>query len=372
MATTPLPQDGHSATILTLTQQHREGQALQQYAYDPAVIDQAVMVGDMSKMEPSMRLAFYKAVCLSAGLNPLTQPFTVLKRQDGTTWLYANSVCTQQLAALHRVSFEDVQREHFTFGGEPLYCVRVTAVTPDGRRLPSQAVVSLTKKKREVAGNWPGGDPKFRDVLDADAEPVLIPLRGESLANSLMRADTKAFRRATLALVGLGWMLSDFEGRAVTFDVRTGDLQEEPHQVPRRNHLTAPAEQAKDTAAHIADLYGDQAVTPAGEAGAPYIAQIEAVILAHPGTNVEDSYRWAERQRHKTRQAFTVEDWQWLLEAVRKAAALRQPPEQSVPATVDMPPADDVIPSAEGPSWGPQSPDLMQEEERDDATEYGE
>jgi hypothetical protein len=289
MATTTVPrtEGAETARIVTLTQQHREGQALQQYAYDPAVIDQAVMLGDMSKMPPGMRLDFYKAVCLSVGLNPLTQPFTVLKRQDGTTWLYANSSCTQQLASLYRVSFRDVEREHVTILGDPLYIVRVTAVAPDGRAVPSQAVVSLTKKKREAAGTWPNGDPKFRDVLDADAEPVLVPLRGESLANALMRADTKGFRRATLALVGLGWMQSDFEGRAVAFNLQTGALDEDPRLVPATRHLDAPAEQAKGHAEHSADLYGEQG----GDAD-PLVARINTVLRTHGLGDQEIAAYW--------------------------------------------------------------------------------
>ena len=361
MATTMLapPEEHHESTILTLTQQHREGQALQQYAYDPAVIDQAVMLGDMSKMEPGMRLDFYKAVCLSVGLNPLSQPFTVLKRQDGTTWLYANSSCTQQLAAMHRVSFEDPEREHVTIAGEPLYFVRVTAVTPDGRRLPSQAVVSLTKKKREVAGKWPNGDPKFRDVLDADAEPVLIPLRGESLANSLMRADTKAFRRATLALVGLGWMQSDFEGRAVTFDLRTGALEEDRRLVPRANHLAAPAEQAKDVPQHVADLYGD--TTDPRALAAAYVPRLEAVILAQPGGNVADWDRWAERRFRKPRDQFTEQEWRTYLDHVTRLASEKGP---------QVPP-EPLAPEDPSPEAITTGPDLFKLEEEAEASEYG-
>jgi hypothetical protein len=397
-----------TATILTLTHQHREGQALQQYAYDPAVIDQAVMLGDMTQMTPAMRLEFYKAVCLSVGLNPLTQPFTVLKRQDGTTWLYANSSCTQQLASLHRVSFRDVEREHVTLLGDPLYVVRVTAVAPDGRAVPSQAVVSLTKKKREVAGHWPSGDPKFRDVLDKDAEPVLIPLRGESLANALMRADTKGFRRATLALVGLGWMQSEFEGRAVAFNLQTGALEDDRRLLPAIRHLDTPEEQAKTTEDHSADLYGDRPpVTPlAGAPADPHLGlyhahhpHIEALVLAQPGWNVEAWDTWAVRRFRKPVEGFTQAEWQEYTDRVERA--IRERPwgqehlaqaEREADDTPDKTSQDasGATPTAspdaahvagtegatgtQGPSWGPhgpQGPDLFAQEERE-AEEYGE
>lgn len=164
-------------------------QALEQYRYDPEVINKAVMLGDMKKMDSAMRLDFYRAVCLSVGLNPLTQPFTPLERQDKTIWLYANATATQQLAKLHQVGFRDMRRVHETVCGEPLYRVETVAFTPDGRSVPAQAVVSLTKKKREQRGTWPDGNPKFVDALDEDGEPLLVPLRGEALANALMRAD---------------------------------------------------------------------------------------------------------------------------------------------------------------------------------------
>ena len=243
---------------LTLAHYQRDGQAIEQYAYDPQVIDKAVMLGDMKQMDAKTRLAFYRAVCLSVGVNPLTQPFTALERQDKTVWLYANSVCAQQLAALHKISFEDPVRRHETVFGEPLYTVQITARLPDGRALPAQSVVSLTKKKKVQRGTWPDGNPKWIDALDEDGEPLLIPLRGEALANAIMKADTKAQRRATLALIGLGWMQSDFEGQTVTMNLQTGELMPDGRMTPARRLLDQPSEQTKSTTAHIADLSGDQ------------------------------------------------------------------------------------------------------------------
>ena len=60
---------------------------------------------------------------------------------------------------------------------------------------------------------------------------------------------------------------------------------------------------------------------PAGEAGAEYLARIEAAILAQPGGDVERLMAWAERALiKKARHLFTVEDYQHLLEAVQAAA----------------------------------------------------
>lgn len=243
--------------VLALVKAQQEHQALQEYHYDQTVIDYAVMTGDLAKLEPQQRLQFYRAVCLSAGLNPLTQPFTMLKRQDGTHWLYANSTCTQQLAKLHRVSFRDTRRIHETILGEPIYRVEMLASTPDGRIIEGQGVISLTKKKKVQQGVWKNsGDPKWIDALDEDGEPILVPLRGEALANAIMKCDTKAQRRAVLALVGLGWMSTEYDGRTVGLDTQTGEIIDaEATTVPAIPLTQRPEEQGKSVQEHIDDLF---------------------------------------------------------------------------------------------------------------------
>ena len=287
--------------VLTLTKRQLGDQAVEQYTYDPKLIEQALIVGDMKQMDGRTRINFYKAVCLSVGLNPLTQPFTVMERQDKTMWLYANASCTQQLAALHQVSFADMRREHQTILGEPMYLVSVTACLPNGRKVPSQSVVSLTKKKREIVGQWPDGNPKFRDVLDEHAEPVLIPLRGDALANGIMRGDTKALRRATLALVGLGWMLAEHQGRSVQLNLQTGELTPDTRLLPAHSLMEDPAERAKSTAEHIADLTGDgpqessrQTSTAAPEKPAVSDPSVET---SPSGTPIPDDAGRPEQQR---------------------------------------------------------------------------
>jgi len=296
------PEREHvTSSVLTLTKRQVEGQAVEQYAYDPRLVEQALILGDMKQMDGAMRVAFYKAVCLSVGLNPLSQPFTVMERQDKTMWLYANASCTQQLAALHRVSFKDLKREHQTILGEPMYIVSVTACLPDGREVPSQSVVSLTKKKREIAGQWPSGDPKFRDILDANAEPVLVPLRGDALANAIMRCDTKALRRATLALVGLGWMQADSQGRSVQLNLQTGELTPDSRLLPAQSLLDDPAERAKSTAEHIADLTGDRPLerTPQPSSAAPEKPAVSdtSVETSHSVPPLPDDAGRPEQQR---------------------------------------------------------------------------
>jgi hypothetical protein len=135
------------------------------------VAERALMVGDLSQLTSEQRAQYYARVCQSLGLNPYTRPFEYLTI-NGKLTLYARRDATDQLRRLHGISTEVVSREQV---GE-LYVVRVRATMPDGRS--DEAIGAVN-----VAG-----------------------AQGEALANALMKSETKAKRRATLSIVGLGWL----------------------------------------------------------------------------------------------------------------------------------------------------------------------
>lgn len=82
------------------------------------------------------------------------------------------SGATDQLRRIHGVSTQILSRERI----DDAYVVTARATDPSGRSDESIGAVSI------------GG------------------LKGDALCNALMRAETKAKRRATLAFVGLGWL----------------------------------------------------------------------------------------------------------------------------------------------------------------------
>jgi hypothetical protein len=127
-----------------------------------------IAAGDIGKLGPEQRIALYRAVCDSMGLNPLTQPFQYLTL-SGKTVLYATKSCTEQLRSIHGVSVVRMERE--IIGDILTVTVAVTERT--GREDISTGSVSL-------AG-----------------------LKGENLSNAHMKAETKAKRRATLSICGL-------------------------------------------------------------------------------------------------------------------------------------------------------------------------
>jgi len=136
-----------------------------------SALERVLVAGDLAGLNESQRIEYYKAVCESLGLNPLTRPFEYL-RLNGRLVLYATRAAADQLRAIHGVSIIDAQIER----QDDLITVTVRGRTRDGREDVEVGVVS-------VAG-----------------------LRGDAQANAFMKALTKAKRRLTLSLAGLGWL----------------------------------------------------------------------------------------------------------------------------------------------------------------------
>lgn len=191
---------------------------------DRAAIEAAVVAHDFQQLSPDLREAHYRAVCESVGLNPLTNPLEYLwvksKKGDQEVWrliLYARKDCTDQLRKIHKVSVKITSRNR---DGD-VYCVTALAAQPDGRTDESMGVVSV----KGLGGDW--------------------------LANALMKAETKAKRRVTLSICGLG-MLDETEVETIpeaAIQARGEEAkppvvpvsEEKPAQPIRRAAATAPA-----------------------------------------------------------------------------------------------------------------------------------
>lgn len=145
-------------------------QAVKQAVPSVHVLEALALQGDLSKLTVDQRLQYYSAVCESLGLNPLTRPFEYIML-NGKLTLYAKRDCTDQLRRIHNVSISIVSREKL---GD-VYIVTAQATLPNGRKDESIGVVNL--------GN----------------------LKGDALANALMKAETKAKRRVTLSICGLSF-----------------------------------------------------------------------------------------------------------------------------------------------------------------------
>lgn len=136
-----------------------------------AVVERVIVLGDLADLSPRERSAYYLRVCESVGLNPATQPFQYVKL-NGKLTLYATKNCTDQLRQIHGISVESLQREIV----EGVYVVTAVAKTSNGRRDEDVGAVSI------------------------------LGLKGESLANAMMKAHTKAKRRVALSICGLSFL----------------------------------------------------------------------------------------------------------------------------------------------------------------------
>ena len=158
-------------------------------------LEQVVIEGNLAKLSPEQRVQYYGQVCESVGLNPYTKPFDYIML-NGKLTLYAKRDCTDQLRKLHGVNIQITSRAK----EDDIYVVTARATDASGRADESIGAVSIGK------------------------------LSGDNLANALMKAETKAKRRVTLSIVGLGWLDETEVGsipqaRAVTVDASTGEIE---------------------------------------------------------------------------------------------------------------------------------------------------
>lgn len=149
----------------------------------PDTLSALVIKGDLSGLSQPQVIEYYRFFCQRLGLDPATQPFKLLNLQ-GKKILYCDRGGAAQLCKKHKVSHRITNR----IKEDDLYIVTACA---------------------SISGQTPEGWDDSRQTESIGAVNI-AGLKGESLANALMKAETKAKRRATLDLLGLG-MLDETE-----------------------------------------------------------------------------------------------------------------------------------------------------------------
>lgn len=135
------------------------------------VMEDLIIKGDLAKLTPEQRAFYYREVCRSLGLNDLTKPFDYIVL-NGKLTLYPNRTCADQLRKINGISL---------------------AIT-------SQKIVNDVLTVHVKARDRDG-----REDEDWGAVPFPDTLRGDARANQILKAVTKAKRRVTLSISGLGW-----------------------------------------------------------------------------------------------------------------------------------------------------------------------
>jgi hypothetical protein len=184
-----------------------------------SLAEKVLIGGDLSKLSPQERLQYYQGLCESFNLNPLSQPFQYLELQGKLT-LYATKACASQLRDQKKVSIYKLEQEV----SNDLYIVRAYARTPDGREDVDEGSVPLLKEN----GEWKSSSNGKRYF---QGNGTFQELQGEELVNARLKAVTKAKRRVTLSICGLGF-LDETEvetikqARRVNVDHSTGEIVE--------------------------------------------------------------------------------------------------------------------------------------------------
>jgi len=153
------------------------------------VMESVLLKGDLSKLSAQERANYYMTVCRTIGLNPTTQPLAFITL-NGKMVLYALRAASDQLRKIHGISIEVVSRE---LDGE-LFTVHVRAKDKTGRTDEDFGVVTIGS------------------------------LKGEARANAILKGVTKAKRRVTLSIAGLGFL-----DETEVEDIPAAAKRENPH-----------------------------------------------------------------------------------------------------------------------------------------------
>lgn len=206
---TPLLVQGEEETPLALRK------------LDPAIIQQIVLNGDLAGLSPEQRIEYYTFMCDRCGLDAATRPLEFIKLQ-GKLVLYMNKTGAAQLRTIHGVSVVEMRDD--IVGGH-IYRVFAKVQNARGKTDVASGALTIRYPQRQYnyrAKKWEP-HPKAGQTLEDD-----------DLANAMMKAETKAKRRATLSICGLG-MLDESELETIPQAARNG---EQPADLPKQSALS--------------------------------------------------------------------------------------------------------------------------------------
>lgn len=175
------------------------------------IMEQVLIKGDLKNLSEAERARYYTRVCESVGLNPLTRPLEYITL-NGKLTLYARKDCTDQLRKIHGISVEEITIEEL---GE-IYVFVGKFRDKTGRTDVARGAVSI------------GG------------------LKGEALANAIMKGETKCKRRGTLSIAGLG-LLDEFEIEDVAPKRKSSSAAKKDGTNDLFNEISAHIEHASNT-----------------------------------------------------------------------------------------------------------------------------
>lgn len=204
-----------------------------------AMIERVITAGNLAELTAEERISYYLRMCKVIEVDPVIKPFdlikTYMKGGGEIISLYPNAKLAAHLEKKHKLSIPMEDGKYDDKRG--LYSVKARAIGPDGRYVEASGWVSITN------------------------------LTGEYLANAMMRAETKAFRRSVLRWSGLALPdeseMVDVPGAArVDFDFQTGEIVEplalpEPQPPPSKPEPVVTATTAPPPQMSKAEIAAD-------------------------------------------------------------------------------------------------------------------
>jgi hypothetical protein len=222
----------------------------------PATIEDVLIRGDLSKLTEQQRTEYYLRVCKTIGLNPLTRPFDYLIL-NGRLVLYAKRDAADQLRKINGISIEIVGQEY----RDGLLIVHARAQEKGGRKDEDYGVVAFKGGATEIA------------------------------ANLMMKAVTKAKRRVTLSISGLGFL----------DETETGSQERERPQTINKEQVAALRKLAGEVDADMPS-YLDH-LSDKWEIDIAKVADI-------PASHYEDAVAWLEKKRQAFERLETTAPYQ--------------------------------------------------------------
>lgn len=135
------------------------------------LLEKVILENDLKGLTSKDKVLWVTNICSTIGLNPITKPIQLIKF-DGQEKAYFTKDATEQLRKINNVS---INRLDTKIEGN-IYIVTSYAILPNGRTDSATGVVYIEG------------------------------LSGKLLTNAMMKAETKAKRRVTLSICGLGFM----------------------------------------------------------------------------------------------------------------------------------------------------------------------
>ncbi len=168
--------------------------------------------GSIKHLDDSSKRVLLAKICNAVGLNQYTMPFRIYRDVNGDEFVYATKECCAQLRHLNNISITSLEER---IDGDFAIC-KVSGINKHGRVSFEIGSVNISI------------------------------LEGQDKSNGQMWAVTKAKRRLTLDLSGLG-VLADIEVRDMNEVVEYNVLEEAPKQLAQGNSTNATAALGKIT-----------------------------------------------------------------------------------------------------------------------------